>query len=134
MCLRLVKQTKDLPKWGIGYKVVLLDNKSLLNWKYAYTYLVGNTYHDKNEELILTQHDESIYSERFSFISNSLYRAGFHIFKSKHTARCYWNLYASKVLKVSYSQITVIGSTIVPSGCDDTTIVARRMKVLEDLG
>ena len=118
MCLDTVKQTDNLPKWGVGYKIVDRNMKSPC-FHLGKPWKIGETRDDTNKKRIMN---------RRRYIS---YNSGFHIYKNKKdifNIVCTCGSCGDKVLKVRYSKLTAIG-------IDDNreTIIARRMTILSEV-
>ncbi len=130
MCLDTVTQTKNLPKWGVGYKVVSETGRSIFFGDYeSLPYEVKKTYNDKESITnLIGGHYDIPGSERKSM----LYPPGFHIFKLLNNAKRYLQATYSnlRIFKVRFSQCTAIGTQYIGSDINAKTIVARRMTIL----
>lgn len=114
MCLDTVTQTKNLPKWGVGYKV-LLANMTTEYYGDCIPLEIRKTYDDINED------------EIYDYCNNK-YRAGYHIFTDMKGAE-WWRISdIRKIIKVRYSKLTAIGTQR-----DHKVIVARRITILSEV-
>jgi len=115
-----------LPKWGVGYKAVTKEGKSIFRGDYHLIFEVGNTYNDTLDEMILDAAWNNNGTRR-----KIKYRTGYHIYKNQMNAldsHIFTFNTNNRLFKVRYSKITVIGTD---SGYE--TIVARRITILSEV-
>lgn len=111
MCLHIVHRKKNLPKWGIGYKVFTSKMRGIFYGSEPYK--ISSTYNDKHVQRI-----------------SSLYESGYHIFKNLNDATT-WASCMDIVVKVRYSNLTAIG--VQGEYKHRLTVVAKTMTLLEKI-
>ena len=117
MCLDTVTQTENLPKWGVGYKL-LTQNMRPLYYSQTGKLSAGKTYIDDNKDPI---------KSGFTY-----YKPGYHIYLDKNESIEFLFNHKDccnpRLFKVRYSQPTAVGHDN-----DRKTIVARRITILSEV-